>query len=231
MYNTGAIKQLDMADPDLAAEVKTLLAQKAVSVSDEDLVILTEEALWGLSLEISFGRSVARGYADLIGETSSENFNRYRKLIRHFGQKGPTLGRIMAEHLVPVFKYGDHLLLNRLLQTLKIMQDKGTYTLKDPLETLSELLHQKDLDSAFAYVDLLGDTFSVNMSYVQCQNFAYTVPRAIRSFSLSRRSWQIKQLHRVIKADHRLFDPFCKAWEKGCTCSPGKPWTVLYLWP
>ena len=209
------LKQLNLADPELFQAIKTLLDQKTVSVSKKDVVILVEETLWALSMEISFGQSVARGYADLIGEASSENFYRYRELIRRFGHKGPTLGRIMAEHLAPVLKHGDSKFLKRFLKTLKIMESKGTYTLKDPLDELSKLLNEKDFDAACAYIDLLGDTFSGKMSYVQCQNFTYNIPRAIRSFSVSRRAWQIKQLHRVIKADHRLFDPFLLGMNKG----------------
>ena len=191
------------------------LDQKAVDTPIEDVAILVEETLWALSMEISFGHALAKGYADLIGEVSSEKIYRYRELIRDFGEKGPTLGRIMAEHLVPVLKYGDSKFLKRFLKTLMIMQGRGTYTLKDPLNELSRLINEKDFDSAFAYIDLLGDTFSGEMTYVQCQNFAYNIPRAIRSFSSSRRAWQIKQLHRVIKADHRLFDSFLLGMEKG----------------
>jgi nitric oxide reductase NorD protein len=210
-----ALKPLNLADPELFQAIKTSLDHKAVSVPDEDVAILVEETLWALSMEISFGQSVAKGYASLIGETSSENFYRYRELIRRFGHKGPTLGRLMAEHLVPVLKHGNSNLLKRFLKTLMIMQSKGTYTLRDPLDELSKLLNEKDFDSACTYIDLLGDTFSGEMSYVQCQNLAYNIPRAIRSFSVSRRSWQIKQLHRVIKADHRLFDPFLLGMKKG----------------
>ena len=101
------LKPLNLADPELFQSVKTSLDQKAAFVPKEDVAILVEETLWALSMEISFGQSVAKGYADLIGETSSENFYRYRELIRQFGQKGPTLGRIMSEHLVPVLKYCD----------------------------------------------------------------------------------------------------------------------------
>ena len=210
-----ALKPLNLADPQLFQAVKTSLDQKAVSVPIEDVAILVEETLWALSMEISFGQSVAKGYASLIGETSSENFYRYRELIRRFGHKGPTLGRLMAEHFVPVLKHCDSNFLKRLLKTLMIMQSKGTYTLRDPLDELSKLLNEKDFDSACGYIDLLGDTFSGEMSYVQCQNFAHNIPRAIRAFSVSRRTWQIKQLHRVIKADHRLFDPFLLGMEKG----------------
>lgn len=215
MKITDILKQINWADPELFQAVKTSLDQKAVSISNEDVAILVEETLWALSMEISFGQAVAKGYADLIGEVSSENFYRYLELIRRFGHKGPTLGRIMAEHLVPVLKHGNPKFLKRFLKTLKIMESKGTYTLKDPLDELSKLLNEKDVDSACAYIDLLGDTFSREMSYVQCQNFAYNIPRAIQSFSVSRRTWQIQQLHRVIKADHRLFDPFLLGMKKG----------------
>jgi len=215
MNTINTLKQLDLADPELFQAVKTSLDQKTVSVPKEEIGVLVTETLWALSMEISFGQSVAKGYTDLIGEVSSENFYRYRELIRRFGHKGPTLGRIMAEHLVPVLKYDDSEFLKRFLKTLMIMQSKGTYTLKEPLDELSKLLNEKDVDAACAYVDLLGNTFSEKMSYVQCQNFAYNIPRAIRTFSVSRRTWQIKQLHRVIKADHRLFDPFLHGMEKG----------------
>ncbi|MBW2603961.1 MAG: VWA domain-containing protein [Deltaproteobacteria bacterium] len=215
MKIADTLKRLNWADPELFQAVKTSLDHKAVSVSKKDVVILVEETLWALSMETSFGQSVAKGYADLIGEASSENFYRYRELIRRFGRKGPTLGRIMAEHLVPVLKQGGSKFLKRFLKTLMMMQSKGTYTLKDPLDELSKLLNEKDFDSAYAYIDLLGDTFSGKMSYVQSQNFAYNIPRAVRSFSVSRRAWQIKQLHRVIKADHRLLDPFLLGMKKG----------------
>ena len=79
------LKQLHLADPELFQAVKTSLDHKAVSMSKEDVVILVKETLWALSVEISFGQSVAKGYADLIGEVSSENFYRYRELIRRFG--------------------------------------------------------------------------------------------------------------------------------------------------
>jgi nitric oxide reductase NorD protein len=215
MKTIDALKPLNLADPELFQAVKMSMDHKAVSVPKKHVAILVEETLWALSMEISFGYSVAKGYADLIGEVSSDNFNRYRKLIRRFGHKGPTLGRLMAEHLAPVLKHGDPKFLKLFLKTLTIMQSKGTYCLKDPLDELSRLLNEKDFDAAFAYVDLLGDTFLGEMSYVQCQNFAYNIPLAIQFFTVSRRTWQIKQLHRVIKADRRLFDPFLLGMKKG----------------
>jgi nitric oxide reductase NorD protein len=215
MHNIDFLSPLRAADPDLFSAVKTSLENKGVAVFEEDVAVLVEETLWALSLEISFGQSVAKGYSNLIGEVCSIHFHRYRKLVRSFGNQGPTLGRIMAEHLVPVLSHGDGPFIERFLQALKIMLNKGTYTLKDPLEGLSDLLNEKDVDAANAYIDLLIATFSESMSYVQCQMFAHHIPRAVRSFAVSKRVWQIKQLHRVIKTDYHLFDHFLRGMEKG----------------
>ena len=209
------IISLKREDPDLFAAVNTSLENRGVDVFKEDVAVLVEETLWALSLERSFAHSVARGYANLIGEVCSRDFHRYRELVRSFGTQGPTLGRIIAEHLVPVFMHGDDGLLEHFLQTLKIMLKKGIYTLKDPIAGLSGILNEKDLDAANAYLDLLSATFAEDMSYVQCQMFAHDLPRAVRSFAVSKRTWQIKQLHRVIKADYHLFDHFLSGMEKG----------------
>jgi len=191
-YN-DPLKQLAIADPDLAANVKTLLDHA----------------------EISFGREVALGYAGLSGEADAQMIARYRDLVREFGRKGPTMGRIMATHLVPVCKHGDNRLLEHFLHTFEVMQSKGSYTLNDPLEALSELLNFQDLESASAYMKLLADIFAGELSYVQCQHFAHILPRAVLDFAPLRRIWQIKQLRRVVKTDVRLTDPFLDGLEKG----------------
>ena len=215
MHKEDPLKQLAIADPDLAKTVTTALEQKGCPVSDRNIVLLVEETLWGLVREISFGRTIASGYTDLIGEVDLKKIYCYRDLVRSFGRKGPTLGRIMAEHLVPVIKYGDNLFLKRFLKTLEIMLNKGTYTLKDPLNALSKLLNEEDLKSAYTYLDLLGNTFSQDMSYVRSQHFAQILPGAVLAFSPSRRAWQTKQLRRVIKADFHLADSFLDGLEKG----------------
>ncbi len=206
---------LKREDPDIFAAVNTALENKGAAMSKEDVAVLVEETLWALSLEKSFGHSVAKGYSTLIGAVCSGQFHRYRELVRSFANQGPTLGRIMAEHLVPVFIHGDGRFLERFLQTLKIMLEKGIYTLKDPFAGLSGILNEKDLDAANAYLDLLSETFIEDMSYVQCQTFAHDIPRAVRSFAVSKRTWQIKQLHRLVAADYHLFDSFLRGMEKG----------------
>ncbi|MBU0987183.1 MAG: hypothetical protein KKH68_08015, partial [Proteobacteria bacterium] len=209
------LKQLALADPDLAETVKSCLMQKAGPVLDRDIALLVDETLWALSAEIAFGRAVAEGYADLLGAAGPQKIGRYRRLVREFGRKGPTLGRIMATVLVPVCKYGDDRLIARLLDTLDVMLAKGTYTLKDPLKALSALLNAKDADAASAYLDLLKDTFAGKLSYVQSQHFAHILPRAVQNFPAARRVWQIEQLRRVIRADALLADAFLDGFAKG----------------
>jgi nitric oxide reductase NorD protein len=215
MHKQDPLKQLAIADPDLAKTVAAALDQKGCPLSNQSITLLVEETLWGLAREISFGRTIASGYTDLIGAVDVKKIYRYRDLVRSFGRKGPTLGRIMAEHLVPVIKHGDNLFLKRFLQTLEIMLNKGTYTLKNPLKALSELLDGSHIEAASATLDLLGDTFSQEMSYVRSQHFAHILPGAVLGFSPSRRAWQIEQLRRVIKADFHLADSFLDGLEKG----------------
>ena len=215
MHKEDPLKQLAIADPDLAKTVTAALDQKGCPVSNQSITLLVEETLWGLVREISFGRTIAIGYTDLIGDVGLKKIYRYRDLVRSFGRNGPTLGRIMAEHLVPVIKYGDNLFLKRFLQTLEIMLNKGTYTLKDPLKVLSELLNGNHIEAASATLDLLGDTFSQDMSYVQSQHFAHILPGTVLAFSPSKRAWQTEQLGRVIKADFHLADSFLDGLEKG----------------
>ncbi len=209
------LRQLAIADPDLANAVRIGLKEKRFPVSDQSIALLVEETLWGLSREISFGQAVAKGYTDLIGEVSQKKIQRYRELIRKFEKHGPTLGRIMATCLVPVLQHGDEKFLEHFLHVVDIMLSKGTYTLNKPLESLSYLLIDRDLESASAYLDLLGNTFSQDLSYSQSQHFAYILPRSVSSFSVSKRTWQIEQLIRVIQADFHLADPFIEGLEKG----------------
>ncbi len=214
-HKEDLLAQLSLADPDLAEKVISGLKQKSCPISDKSISMLVDETLWGLSQEISFGQAIAMGYVDLIGETGSKRIKQYRDLLRDAGIKGPTLGSIMATYLVPVLIHGDNRFLVCFLQAVEIMINKGTYTLEDPLRALASLLNEQDLESASAYLDLICDTFSQDLSYVQCQHFAYILPRAVRSFSSTRRVWQIKQLQRVTRADFRMTDPFLDGLEKG----------------
>jgi len=213
--NEDPLTKLAIFYPDLAKKVKELLAPKIGTVPVEDMALLVEETLWALSEEISFGQAVALGYASLIGETGRQMIERYGDLVREFGQKGPTLGRIIAIYLAPVCGFGDQRLLKKFLHALDVMLAKGSYTLEGPLKVISKLLNAHDIESASAFLDLTADVFAEDLSYVQCQHFALILPRAVLGFAPSRRLWQIRQLQRVIRANIHLADPFLEGFEKG----------------
>jgi len=119
-----SLAKLSVADPKLADAVICRLKAKEYAVSDHEIDSLISESIWGLSQEISFGWAFTLGFAELIGEVSSECLNRYRDLVRAAGRSGPTLGRIMAAHLVPVVRHGDERLLENFLRVQKIMMGK-----------------------------------------------------------------------------------------------------------
>lgn len=211
----NSLGQLAIASPELAETFIAALEERSDPIAAELTALMVEETLWALSQEISFGHSVGMGYVDLLGEENKEKIIQYKELVRKFGNRGPALGKIMATHIVPVLKLDNKKLLKCFIDVVNIMLNKGTYTLSSPLQRLSVLSEDKDLAAVFAYLDLLGEAFSKNLSYVQCQNFAHVLPRAVASFSSPKRTWQIEMLTVVIRADFRLADPFLDGLQKG----------------
>ena len=215
MIKEHPLAKLAVAYPDLADTIAAVMKEKDRPADAESIALMVEETLWALSQEISFGRSVALGYVDLLGQKNKEEIIQYKDLVRRFGNQGPTLGKIMATHLVPVLKRNNKKLLERFIEVVNIMLNKGTYTLSRPLQILSSLLEGEELKAVISYLDLLGETFSQKLSYVQCQNFAQVLPQAVAAFSSSRRTFQIDMLKAVIQADFRLAYPFLDGLQNG----------------
>ncbi len=211
------LDQLSVADPELAEEVGEKLGNIQPAIDPESLRWLVDDAVWGLSIELSFGREIAMGYARLIAgrKTEHSQMRIYRSVVREFGKKGPTVGRIMATHLPFVLLWHDDNLLQRYLDTFNVMYQKGGYTLKGPLECASVMLNSGDLVSGFAYLSLLYDAFSQDMSYNRSLQLTYTLPKAVGSFPHVKRVFHIKELSRVIKKDISLAEVFLEGLEKG----------------
>ena len=53
MHKEDPLKQLAIADPDLAKTITAALEQKGYPVSGKSIATLVEETMWGFSLEIS----------------------------------------------------------------------------------------------------------------------------------------------------------------------------------
>jgi len=215
MEKENSLKLLAVADPDLADMISAGLKKKKRPVSSENIKMLVDETLWGMSSEISFGHAIAEGYIKLIENINRDKLLQYRDLTQKAGKVGPTFGRLMAIYLVFVIKHGDHRILKMFLDAVDIMQEKGTYTLKGPLKFLATLITTGDKQSTAEYLKLLSTTFSKDLTYSQCQHFSYVLPKIVLSFSSSKRPWQIKELSRLVSEDFRLADPFLDGMENG----------------
>lgn len=215
MNKKDYLKRLSTADPVVAEKVIDALKKNGNGLSVQQIGLLVEEAIWGLTQEQAFGEAVAQGFARLLGQVDDARIDRYRILVRRAGQTGPTLGRIMAVHLVPFLLFGDEFLLDLFLDTVAVMHRKGTHVMASSLEILSVLLCSGEALSTQAYLHLLKSVFSQDLTYVQGLHLAHTLPAAVQSFHSSKRPWQIQQLLRVVQADVRLTDAFLSGFQKG----------------
>lgn len=209
-----ALERLAEVDPTLAKEVGDIV-KKHGPVSGERMALLVEETLWGLSQEVSFGTALAKGYARLIGECPEKKILYYRQKVRQGGQQGPTIGRMMAQHLVHVLVHGNRDLAQTFSNVFDTMCRMGSYTLKGPLEGLSALMRSGDIAAGAAYLDLLQSAFSLDISYNQSLRFVYTLPTAVASFVPLKRAWQISELSRVVRVDPLMAEAFLQGKDRG----------------
>jgi hypothetical protein len=210
-YSDG-LYDLHAADPEFARSV----AEKIKSpLSKEQADILSGEAVWALSEDRAFGSALADGYVDLFGRAGREKIEIYRKIVRKSGETGPTLGRIMAKHLVPVLLHGDELLLEIFLGAVHSIIKKGMYALEEPLEAASFLLGKGEIEACRVYLVILEHFFLKDLTYGESRHFSHFLPKSVLSFPPLKRTWQLKELYRIILEDHLLAGPFAEGMDKG----------------
>jgi hypothetical protein len=209
------VRPLFSLDPHLGEEIQRLLASGRAAPAAELVELLVAETLWAVELEISFGQALACGFATLVANTGRRQILIYRRLIRSAAREGPTLARILAQHLVPVLLHGDDELLEQLQAVLATMKARGTFTMRSPLNALSRLLKSGDIGSARAYLNLLGRVFGGALNYGQSQYLATTLPKAVLEFRPLKRTWQIRQWERVVQRDIQLLEPYMTGMAKG----------------
>ena len=210
-----SLEPLALADPESAAAVAARLARKTAPVSRMALDRLVEDALWALGVEVSFGRAVALGCAELVGEVPPERLETFRGCLHAAADTGPARGRIMAECLPPVLAYGDGETLAGFQRAWEAMARKGTHTLREPLLALGPLLAGGDRAAAGVYLELLYTLFAADLSYEEGRIFSIALPKAARGLAPQRRQWQLKGLLRVAGADRRLVEPFLTGLSRG----------------
>ena len=217
-----SLESLYIADPALAKQVAAKLAKKGKRQSAEELGMLVEESFQGMAQEISFGYAIATGFADILGEGKSAEAETFRDLLADFSRKGPTIGLLMATHLPPVLVAGGKRLLEKFLSAVRIMESKGTYVMRSTLEPLPELLEAGEMTAAEAYLDLVSDTFSQDVTYNQCLHLMHMLPKAVRYFASGRSLWTIPILARVVRTEILLAEPFLEGIENGLKLLPKK---------
>jgi len=214
-HSENPLDQLELVDPDLAAEVHALLQEKSGAVSFRELTLLVEETLWGLSLDITLGEEIARGYGRLIGDTAPDRLDRYRAVTRQLGLRGPAVAQVVAIHLAPVLQHGDDPLVERFLETVQALQAKGAYLLRGPLEALSGFLEAGEIKTGAGFLDLLHDAFTQDLPYKTSLHLSLFLPKAVGSLAPAKRPWQMGQIRRVIQRNALLADPLMTGMDKG----------------
>jgi len=210
-----ALEPLSRAAPELAARVAERLARKAGAPDPALLERLASETIWALGVEISFGQAVAAGFSELIGSVTPERLDVFCRHVQAAAHAGPAQGRIMAESLPAVLQCGAANVLDGFLEAWRAMAQKGSHTLGEPLRALGRLLAAGDRPGAAAYLELLQETFTRDLTYEEGRRLSRALPRAALGLSVERRVWQLAELSRVVRTDHRLAEPFLTGLDKG----------------
>ncbi len=206
---------LAIADPKAAQRMFDHLNGSDRALDVDRLSRMVDEVIEALTVEVSYGRDLADGMGRMLAAGGSVDLNRYRRLVKTAATRGPALAALFARHLVPVLACGDDQLADRFGETTRLMLQKGTYTLKAPLETLSAMIEEKDMACAHAFLELLTTTYALKTSYNRTVYLTHTLPRAVDGFARSRRLWQIRGLTRIIRTDERLADAYLQGLAAG----------------
>ncbi len=211
----SCLQDLAAFDPELAREVSGKLTEAPALPDRPGIERLVEETFHAMGLSVPLGRAVALGGAELLAHAAPEGVARYWAEVREASAHGPELGQMAAEYLVPVIRLASADFLDRWKATVAILRQKGTYTLKRPLEAVAALLNAGEPEAATAFLDLLQTAFSVELTYNQSLHLTAILPRAALALRPARRAARIDQLRRVVEADFRLADDFIDGLEDG----------------
>ena len=208
---------LFLADPETASMVQEKLSHRQFPVTENALRLIVDETIWGLSQETAFGHAVADGLIELAGKVSPDQLAIFCSRVRKAGARNVAIGRLMALHLAPVLKTGHAGLIAQFDKATLSLLKIGNYTLGSPLETLSDLLKSNDIASGIAFLQCIGRVLSPELSYNQSKHLCHVLSLAARSFTPSRRHFQIQALMRVAETDTGLVDGFLDGMQRGAS--------------
>lgn len=210
-----AMAWLALADPTAAERMQRHLKGLASPAPAGQIDWMVAQVIEALAVERSFGRSLADGLGRMLAGGTRSAAHRYQRLVKSAMSHGPTLAGLFSRHLVPVLLCGDARLADRFEAVTRLMLQKGTYTLKAPLEALSAMIQEKDLACAHAFLDLLAAAYALQTSYNRTVYLTHALPRAVKRFAPARRLWQIRGLTRILAKNERLADAYLQGLAAG----------------
>lgn len=133
MASSNSMTPLKQLDSDLAETLTTAMARPSSLLPPALKAQIVDDIIWSTSQEPHFGEAVWAGYIELAARVDGDAIRRFSRQIRRFGGHGPTQGRILAIHHVPVLKARWSLLERAFFDTVEVLLSKGTYLLEEPL--------------------------------------------------------------------------------------------------
>jgi nitric oxide reductase NorD protein len=210
----NAFDALIALDPELAATFEAAGGQSGITLSADSISDIIDTILNGYQQEIHFGQTLAEGYCKILQGGTPEAVTLFGREIRHAAHHSAALGCNLAIVLPPVLLTHDNDLLAAFQKTLAILLSKGDYLVKAPMEGLAAIVSPHD-DTGQAYLELLQTVFDRPLSYNRCQYMGRLLPRAIQQLPARRRSIQIRQMTRLIRADLNLAEPYLEGLSQG----------------
>ncbi|MFP4030583.1 MAG: nitric oxide reductase activation protein NorD, partial [Desulfococcaceae bacterium] len=217
---TDPLGRLAEADPDMADALGDALAAREFPLSRHRIAAMTATIFAALERDVALGEAVADGLARLARDAAPGRIARYECVVVHEATAGAHVSRLLAAHLVSVFRNGPPGMAERLLRLVELLRSGGDYLLKEPLEAVSGLAEARDWEGAAAFVALLETAFGGSgeaspLPYRQALHLTHLLPRALDKLSPAKRASQLDALRRVLAVDPSLADPFLEAFPAG----------------
>ncbi|MFP4423557.1 MAG: hypothetical protein ACLFRG_23750, partial [Desulfococcaceae bacterium] len=217
---TDPLGRLAEADPDMADALGDALAAREFPLSRHRIAAMAATIFAALERDVALGEAVADGLARLARDAAPGRIARYECVVVHEATAGAHVSRLLAAHLVPVFRAGPPGMAERLLRLVELLRSGGDYLLKEPLEAVAGLAEARDWEGAAAFVALLETAFGGSgeaspLPYRQALHLTHLLPRALDKLSPAKRASQLDALRRVLAVDPSLADPFLEAFPAG----------------
>jgi len=206
-------KQLKILDPELADKIINTFNQQE-DISNKTLDILIDDILWCFVQEYNFGNSVFNQSLLLIQDSNEKNIEIFHSLIRQYGNTGPTLGKIISDHIIFVLRENDKYLLELFLETVDTICSKGVYALYKPLDANSILLSNHDTKSVYNFLNLFKSIYCKDITYNQSVRLSRNISEFCLSLDNKSRYFQMMEMNRLI-SNLSWIDSFQEGMKKG----------------